>query len=420
MEPDQKAEASTQASSSDADKQLAQPVPETKPDQTPQPSVDRSELIARARTFLSTPHIRSQDDTSKHAFLVEKGLTQDEIYSLLREIPPPVPPRTYPQPPPSNLPNMLVGIAHMLTWLAGSSAFVLFIYYRFLLPRISQTYHARRALRAHQSGLLLRLNESLATFKEKQAECFVNLPTPIIYKEEPECADCHSLDDILACRRKADIDDEDASDTSNVSILRSAIEELTHSKESTEGISTGDLFDHLEAKLPWLKGERGAACQNDLWQTLNKSPLFTSTSPQSSSSSSIPEHPSHLLWSYVPPPISLPPPMIVALDTLQAALPRKAAAPPLSRTETVPLRPAQRTLQTLADFTGYIATQTYAFGTHMRGISSSLTTNNTDVDEIRREIRALKGLVLNRRSFLPGIGIPRTSSEPSKLALAGV
>lgn len=86
MEPDQKAEASTQASSSDADKHLAQPVPETKPDQTPQPSVDRSELIARARTFLSTPHIRSQDDTSKHAFLVEKGLTQDEIYSLLREI----------------------------------------------------------------------------------------------------------------------------------------------------------------------------------------------------------------------------------------------------------------------------------------------------------------------------------------------
>jgi hypothetical protein len=86
MEPDQKAEAPTQASSSDTDKQLVQPVPETKPDQTPQPSANRSELIARARTFLSTPHIRSQDDTSKHAFLVDKGLTQDEIHSLLREI----------------------------------------------------------------------------------------------------------------------------------------------------------------------------------------------------------------------------------------------------------------------------------------------------------------------------------------------
>jgi hypothetical protein len=416
MEPDQKAEASTQASSSDTDKQLVQPVPETKPDQTPQPSANRSELIARARTFLSTPHIRSQDDISKHAFLVEKGLTQDEIHSLLREIPPPVPPRTYPQPPPSNLPNMLIVIARIFTWITGTSAFVLFIYYGFFLPRISQTYNARHALRAHQSGLMLRLHESLVTFKKKQAECFISLPKPMLYKEEPEYAACHSLDDILACRRKADIDDDDAGDTSNVSILRSAIEELARSKESTEGISTGDLFDYLEVKLPWLKGEQGAECENDLWQMLNECPLFTSTSPQSSSSSSIREHPSRLLWTYVPPPISPPPPMVVALETLQAALPRNSPAPPLSKTETVPLRPAQRTLQVLADFTGYIATQTYSFATHMRGVGGSLRTNDTEVDEIRREIRALKGLVLNRRSFLPNMGIPRTSSEPSKLA----
>jgi hypothetical protein len=86
MEPDQKVEASTQASSSDTNKPLVQPVRETRPDQTSQPSVNRPELIAKARTFLSTPHIRSQDDISKHAFLVEKGLTQDEIHSLLREI----------------------------------------------------------------------------------------------------------------------------------------------------------------------------------------------------------------------------------------------------------------------------------------------------------------------------------------------
>lgn len=411
MEPDQKAEASMQASSSDTDKQLVQPAQETKPIQIPQPPINRSELIAKARTFLSTPHIRSQDDTSKHAFLVDKGLTQDEIHSLLREIPPPVPPRTYPQLPPSNLPNMFIGMARIFTWLTGTSAFVLLIYYRFLLPRISQTYHARRALRAHQSGLMLRLNKSLTTFKEKQAECFVNLPKPMLYKEEPKYADCHSLDDILACRRKADIDDDDAGDTSNVSILRSAIEELARSKESTEGISTGDLFNYLEAKLPWLKGEQGAECQNDLWQTLNESLLFTSTSP-STTISSIPE-PSGLLWTYVPPPISPPPPMIVALDNLQAALPRKAPVPPLS--QTVPLRPAQRTLQALADFTGYIATQTYSYGIHMRGIGAP-TTNNTDVDEIRREIRALKGLVLNRRSFFPSMGTPRAPSEPSNLS----
>lgn len=63
-----------------------EPAPETTPDQHPQQSVNRSELLSRARTFLSTPHIRSQDNAAKHAFLVEKGLTQDEIDPLLREI----------------------------------------------------------------------------------------------------------------------------------------------------------------------------------------------------------------------------------------------------------------------------------------------------------------------------------------------
>jgi len=83
MEPDTKA----QASSSDTDNQPVQPTPDTNPDQQPpQQSVNRSELISRARTFLSTPHIRSQDNAAKQAFLVEKGLTQDEIDSILREI----------------------------------------------------------------------------------------------------------------------------------------------------------------------------------------------------------------------------------------------------------------------------------------------------------------------------------------------
>jgi len=61
-----------------------QPAPQAAvSDQQP---INRSELLSRARTFLSTPHIRSQDNAAKHAFLVEKGLTQDEIDLLLREI----------------------------------------------------------------------------------------------------------------------------------------------------------------------------------------------------------------------------------------------------------------------------------------------------------------------------------------------
>jgi len=107
---------------------------------------------------------------------------------------------------------------------------------------------------------------------------------------------------------------------------------------------------------------------------------------------------------------------MVALDTLQAALPRNAPTLPLSKPEAAPLRPAQRTLQTLVDFTGYITTQIYSFGLHPLGMNGTATTGSTEVDEIRREIRALKGLVLNRRSFLPNVGIRRPLSEPSALA----
>ena len=42
---------------------------------------------------------------------------------------PMIPPRTYPQPPPSNLPNLLLGIYRLFSWLAGGSATLIFIYY---------------------------------------------------------------------------------------------------------------------------------------------------------------------------------------------------------------------------------------------------------------------------------------------------
>lgn len=40
-----------------------------------------------------------------------------------------IPPRTYPQPPPSNLPNLLLGLARLFSWVAGGSAALIFIYY---------------------------------------------------------------------------------------------------------------------------------------------------------------------------------------------------------------------------------------------------------------------------------------------------
>ena len=47
---------------------------------------DRSDLLAKARLFLASPQVQSQDINAKRAFLVEKGLNETEIGELLRTI----------------------------------------------------------------------------------------------------------------------------------------------------------------------------------------------------------------------------------------------------------------------------------------------------------------------------------------------
>ena len=88
------------------------------------------------------------------------------------------------------------------------------------------------------------------------------------------------------------------------------------------------------------------------------------------------------VWKYKSPAPLPTPPLLDALSTLRDALPEPAPQP----------SPYQKTLQTLSDFTGYIASQTYTVP-FKYGITTSLT---PEEEELRREIRALKGLVLNR------------------------
>jgi hypothetical protein len=127
--------------------------PEPTVDQPPPPPPeshnenDRLDLTNKARAFLTSPQVRNEDIPAKRRFLAEKGLTDAEINQLIQELvrptcklesirltfsqPPQVPnipPRTYPQPPPSNLPNLLVGVFRILTWVAGGSAALLFVY----------------------------------------------------------------------------------------------------------------------------------------------------------------------------------------------------------------------------------------------------------------------------------------------------
>jgi len=58
----------------------------------PSPAADeaqpenRAELLARARTFLTSPQVQYQDANAKRTFLREKGLTEFETDDLLRNL----------------------------------------------------------------------------------------------------------------------------------------------------------------------------------------------------------------------------------------------------------------------------------------------------------------------------------------------
>lgn len=414
---------------------------------------DRAELLARARTFISSPQVRLQDSDAKWTFLAEKGLTPSEIDQLLREsvrrylsghllahsplaasvCTPTHLPRTTPFQPAQPIHRSCPNIHLVNRCLCDRSPHILRTKWdsntpavgtnrnplqRYLLPRLTQSYQARLALRKHQSALIARLTESASALKATQAESYKDLPRAVTVYEDSQYAECRTIDDLLS--RVASFREETSepdADIPDVTILRCALEELGHTK--TDGTSTEELFRHLESKLVWLGGEEGATRQvwlslfvlrrlisllpkqSNLWNQLNDCPLFVSSESKSITPSPLPlDHPSRLLWKYVPPPPPTTSPLLASLENLQAALPRSQDAAPASSDGPLPIpimSARQRTLQVLSDFTGYITTQTYSLGYPLiRGSGGDLVE-----DELRREIRALKGLVLNRRSFLP-------------------
>jgi hypothetical protein len=122
-----------------------------------------------------------------------------------------------------------------------------------------------------------------------------------------------------------------------------------------------------------------------MWTTLSTHPSFTSSEGDS------------LIWSYIQPPPVPTPPIVASLSSLSASLPKY---PPANSPK---IGPMQRTLQALTDLTGYITTQTYAAHTFrtpgIAGFGGMGTGNgmlSPQEEEVRKEIRALKGLVLNR------------------------
>jgi hypothetical protein len=237
-----------------------------------------------------------------------------------------------------------------------------------------------------------KLNTSLHSLREKQRDAFTLLPTPEQSLEVVPFETCKTVDELLsASAANGSIPD--------VSLLRCALHDLTADQEAP-GATADQVFAHLESKLPSLSSEKGVekivrmiSCtlrhfvflspnQKSLWETLNTSPAFRLSEAQESNGPK---------WTYSPPAPNPQPPSAPLIASLQAL---KSAIPPPTHE-----RPFQHALQSLIDLTGYLTTQTYSFGGYRSsslGFGSSSATLNPQEEDIRREIRALKGLVLNR------------------------
>ncbi|KAJ7283971.1 hypothetical protein C8J57DRAFT_1294046 [Mycena rebaudengoi] len=357
--------------------------------QPPEPE-NRAELLSKARAFLHQPQIQREDVFSKRRFLAEKGLNETEIQGLMRELPvqvPSVPPRSYPQPPPSNLPVLLLGLARLFSWIVGGSTALAFIYYRILLPRITESSMARNSLKSHQLSLLRKLNTSLASLKESQAAVATVLPTPELHKEPAVFAACLSVDALLEQAQK---EERQISDIPAISLLRCGISDFQKGEDPRDP-NTEELFQILQGKIPWLVSPEAASFEQHLWETLSTCPLFIrDTSPKSTSTPPVGDQQGLLYWSYTPLPPLPPTPSVQALTALLATIPKPS---PEKHS------PFQHALQSLSDFTGYLSSQMYV---PYRPIVNRVTgTLGPAEEELRKEIRALKGLVLNRRSFMP-------------------
>jgi len=96
--------------------------------------------------------------------------------------------------------------------------------------------------------------------------------------------------------------------------------------------------------------------------------------------------PTTSIWSYSPPIPTTPTPLASSLTALHSSFP----------TSLLHTSPFQHALGALSDLTGYISTQLYGLPSYRASGFSAGSMLGPEEEELRREIRTLKGLVLNR------------------------
>jgi len=258
---------------------------------------------------------------------------------------------------------------------------------------------ARHSLRRHHISLMEKLNASLSSLKESQSESLQDLPRKEPYSEPPEFSSCQSLSSAL--KVLGDPEKLDYSLLPPVTLLRCAIADFAKGKTGDDAHpTTAEVFLLMEGRMPGLAAPEGYEFKKSVFDTLMDCPFFEEVDPDSSLADQ--PNPAALKWRYTPPPASKPYPVLESLDRLNASFP-----PPKSKSE--PRTGAfQHALETLTELTGYISTHVYVpYRAPVGGMGLSASSGLSPAAQaLKTEIRALKGLVLNRKSFMPSIPRP--------------
>ncbi|KAL9712586.1 hypothetical protein Ac2012v2_003823 [Leucoagaricus gongylophorus] len=242
---------------------------------------------------------------------------------------------------------------------------------------------ARQSLKSHHLTLMRRLTTSLSAFRETRAEAWSVLPKANPWREPLLYSKCSCMDDITTSfgEKEAKLDVVPL-----VTTLRCGLADFTKRERNGSNPTTEELFHYLEEKVPWLLSPDGLKYEQRLWELLSTCSLFAANpalpSPSAGHQSQPPSR-----WSYTPPLPPNPSPILESLSSLKLAFPEDQT----SKTSAFRV-----TLEALSELTGYISSQLFVpYRLPVNGIG--VAGNLGPVEEsLRREIRALKGLVLNR------------------------
>jgi hypothetical protein len=244
---------------------------------------------------------------------------------------------------------------------------------RFVLPRLADSYAKRQALVAHQRGLIEHLAESSKALKDAQQTHFSGLPRRNPYDEDTKFASSTTLTSLK------DAASGNITSAPNLSIARCTI--LEYTEKHRHGPTSQEWLEHLSGAQPDLLGDEERRLA--LIDVLTHAPCFHQDVQEG-------QEPR---WIYTPPTPPDAPAIVTQLNELKTEL-----LPPSTPEGTeIGKGRYKGMLQALVDLTGYLTAQTYSFGTYGRpAYGAGDARLSPAAEEVRREIRALKGLALNR------------------------